>query len=103
MQQGSLDLDSLAESPESDFMSAVNEFVIEENLTSPNPISDPTSPEMMVESLYSSVINAIDNKRMQDTTTLERERERTQGSPSSNKLLISTNHLQRSPIPIYGV
>ncbi|XP_062259958.1 RB1-inducible coiled-coil protein 1 isoform X1 [Platichthys flesus] len=73
LQQGSLDLDSLAESPESDFMSAVNEFVIEGNLTSPNPISDPTSPEMMVESLYSSVINAIDNKRMQDTTTLERE------------------------------
>ncbi|XP_041658971.1 RB1-inducible coiled-coil protein 1 [Cheilinus undulatus] len=76
MQQGSLDLDSLAESPESDFMSAVNEFVIEENLTSPNPISDPTSPEMMVESLYSSVINAIDNKRMQDTTILERENSR---------------------------
>ncbi|XP_033837731.1 RB1-inducible coiled-coil protein 1 [Periophthalmus magnuspinnatus] len=73
LQQGSLDLDSLAESPESDFMSAVNEFVIEENLTSPNPISDPTSPEMMVESLYSSVINAIDNRRMQDTTLLERE------------------------------
>lgn len=73
LQQGSLDLDSLAESPESDFMSAVNEFVIEGNLISPNPISDPTSPEMMVESLYSSVINAIDNKRMQDTTTLERE------------------------------
>ncbi|XP_039999506.1 RB1-inducible coiled-coil protein 1 [Xiphias gladius] len=73
LQQGSLDLDSLAESPESDFMSAVNEFVIEENITSPNPISDPTSPDMMVESLYSSVINAIDNKRMQDTTTLERE------------------------------
>lgn len=76
LQQGSLDLDSLAESPESDFMSAVNEFVIEENLTSPNPISDPTSPEMMVESLYSSVINAIDHKRMQDTTTLERENAR---------------------------
>ncbi|XP_013885425.1 RB1-inducible coiled-coil protein 1 [Austrofundulus limnaeus] len=76
LQQGSLDLDSLAESPESDFMSAVNEFVIEENLTSPNPISDPTSPEMMVESLYSSVINAIDNKRMQDTTTLARENSR---------------------------
>ncbi|XP_034038248.1 RB1-inducible coiled-coil protein 1 [Thalassophryne amazonica] len=76
LQQGSLDLDSLAESPESDFMSAVNEFVIEENLTSPNPISDPTSPEMMVESLYSSVINAIDNKRMQDTTLLERENSR---------------------------
>lgn len=76
LQQGSLDLDSLAESPESDFMSAVNEFVIEENLMSPNPISDPTSPEMMVESLYSSVINAIDNKRMQDTTTLERENSR---------------------------
>lgn len=76
MQQGSLDLDSLAESPESDFMSAVNEFVIEENLTSPNPISDPTSPEMMVESLYSSVINAIDNKRMQDTTILQRENAR---------------------------
>ncbi len=76
LQQGSLDLDSLAESPESDFMSAVNEFVIEENLTSPNPISDPTSPEMMVESLYSSVINAIDNKRMQDTTILERENSR---------------------------
>lgn len=76
LQQGSLDLDSLAESPESDFMSAVNEFVIEENLTSPNPISDPTSPEMMVESLYSSVINAIDNKRMQDTSTLERENAR---------------------------
>lgn len=73
LHHGSLDLDSLAESPESDFMSAVNEFVIEENLTSPNPISDPTSPDMMVESLYSSVINAIDNKRMQDTTTLERE------------------------------
>lgn len=69
-------MDSLAESPESDFMSAVNEFVIEENLTSPNPISDPISPEMMVESLYSSVINAIDNKRMQDTTTLERENSR---------------------------
>lgn len=76
LQQGSLDLDSLAESPESDFMSAVNEFVIEGNLTSPNPISDPTSPEMMVESLYSSVINAIDNKRMQDTTILERENSR---------------------------
>ncbi|XP_019734658.1 RB1-inducible coiled-coil protein 1 isoform X1 [Hippocampus comes] len=76
LQPGSLDLDSLAESPESDFMSAVNEFVIEENLTSPNPISDPTSPEMMVESLYSSVINAIDNKRMQDTTILERENSR---------------------------
>ncbi|XP_061776460.1 RB1-inducible coiled-coil protein 1 isoform X1 [Nerophis ophidion] len=76
MQPGSLDLDSLAESPESDFMSAVNEFVIEESLKSPNPISDPTSPEMMVESLYSSVINAIDNKRMQDTTTLERENSR---------------------------
>ncbi|XP_058248415.1 RB1-inducible coiled-coil protein 1 isoform X2 [Hemibagrus wyckioides] len=73
LQQGSLDLDSLAESPESDFMSAVNEFVIEGNVTSPNPISDPTSPEMMVESLYSSVINAIDSKRIQDTTMLERE------------------------------
>lgn len=76
LQQGSIDLDSLAESPESDFMSAVNEFVIEENMTSPNPISDPTSPDMMVESLYSSVINAIDNKRMQDTTILERENSR---------------------------
>ncbi|KAJ8333402.1 hypothetical protein SKAU_G00414100 [Synaphobranchus kaupii] len=76
LQQGSLDLDSLVESPESDFMSAVNEFVIEEHLTSPNPISDPTSPEMMVESLYSSVINAIDSKRIQDTTTLERENSR---------------------------
>ncbi|XP_066538599.1 RB1-inducible coiled-coil protein 1 isoform X2 [Hoplias malabaricus] len=76
LQQGSLDLDSLAESPESDFMSAVNEFVIEENVTSPNAISDPTSPEMMVESLYSSVINAIDSKRIQDTTTLERENSR---------------------------
>lgn len=76
LQQGSLDLDSLAESPESDFMSAVNEFVIEENVTSSNPMSDPTSPEMMVESLYSSVINAIDNKRMQDTTILERENSR---------------------------
>lgn len=76
LQQGSLDMDSLAESPESDFMSAVNEFVIEENLTSPNAASDPTSPEKMVESLYSSVINAIDNKRMQDTTTLERENTR---------------------------
>ncbi|KAK1172803.1 RB1-inducible coiled-coil protein 1 [Acipenser oxyrinchus oxyrinchus] len=73
LKQGSLDLDSLTESPESDFMSAVNEFVIEENLTSPNVISDPQSPEMMVESLYSSVINAIDNKRIQDTTTLEKE------------------------------
>lgn len=76
LQQGSLDMDSLAESPESDFMSAVNEFVIEENLTSPNATSDPTSPEKMVESLYSSVINAIDNKRMQDTTILERENTR---------------------------
>lgn len=76
LQQGSLDMDSLAESPESDFMSAVNEFVIEENLTSPNVTSDPTSPEKMVESLYSSVINAIDNKRMQDTTILERENTR---------------------------
>lgn len=76
LQQGSLDLDSLAESPESDFMSAVNEFVIEGNVTSPNPISDPTSPEMMVESLYSSVINAIDSKRIQDTTLLERENSR---------------------------
>ncbi|XP_053414578.1 RB1-inducible coiled-coil protein 1 isoform X4 [Nycticebus coucang] len=70
--QVSLDLDSLAESPESDFMSAVNEFVIEENL-SPNPISDPQSPEMMVESLYSSVINAIDSRRMQDTNTCGKE------------------------------
>ncbi|KAM4026571.1 RB1-inducible coiled-coil protein 1 isoform 2-T2 [Anomaloglossus baeobatrachus] len=66
IKQGSLDLDSLADSPESDFMSAVNEFVIEENPVSPN-ISDTQSPEMMVESLYSSVINAIDNRRMQDT------------------------------------
>lgn len=76
LHQGSLDLDSLAESPESDFMSAVNEFVIEGNVTSPNPVSDPTSPEMMVESLYSSVINAIDSKRIQDTTMLERENSR---------------------------
>ncbi|XP_042317611.1 RB1-inducible coiled-coil protein 1 isoform X2 [Sceloporus undulatus] len=67
LKQGSLDLDSLAESPESDFMSAVNEFIIEENPVSPNVISDPQSPEMMVESLYSSVINAIDSRRMQDT------------------------------------
>ncbi|MEE6464004.1 hypothetical protein FKM82_006133 [Ascaphus truei] len=66
LKQGSLELDSLADSPESDFMSAVNEFVIEENPVSPN-ISDPQSPEMMVESLYSSVINAIDSRRMQDT------------------------------------
>ncbi|KAG8442063.1 hypothetical protein GDO86_011018, partial [Hymenochirus boettgeri] len=66
LKQGSLDLDSLADSPESDFMSAVNEFVIEENPISPN-ISDTQSPEMMVESLYSSVINAIDSRRMQDT------------------------------------
>ncbi|XP_017655565.1 RB1-inducible coiled-coil protein 1 isoform X2 [Nannospalax galili] len=71
--QASLDLDSLAESPESDFMSAVNEFVIEENLSSPNPISDPQSPEMMVESLYSSVINAIDSRRMQDTNACGKE------------------------------
>ncbi|XP_036734850.2 RB1-inducible coiled-coil protein 1 isoform X1 [Manis pentadactyla] len=70
--QVSLDLDSLAESPESDFMSAVNEFVIEENLSSPNPISDPQSPEMMVESLYSSVINAIDSRRMQDTNICDK-------------------------------
>uniref|UniRef100_A0A8C9FG98 RB1-inducible coiled-coil protein 1 n=1 Tax=Pavo cristatus TaxID=9049 RepID=A0A8C9FG98_PAVCR len=69
LKQGSLDLDSLAESPESDFMSAVNEFVIEENPASPNVISDPQSPEMMVESLYSSVINAIDSRRMQDTSS----------------------------------
>lgn len=67
LKQESLDLDSLAESPESDFMSAVNEFIIEENPSSPNVISDPQSPEMMVESLYSSVINAIDSRRMQDT------------------------------------
>ncbi|XP_006901672.1 PREDICTED: RB1-inducible coiled-coil protein 1-like [Elephantulus edwardii] len=73
LDQGSLDLDSLAESPESDFMSAVNEFVIEENLSSPNPISDPQSPEMMVESLYSSVINAIDSRRMQDTNICSKE------------------------------
>ncbi|XP_007950394.1 RB1-inducible coiled-coil protein 1 [Orycteropus afer afer] len=73
LDQGSLDLDSLAESPESDFMSAVNEFVIEENLSSPNPISDPHSPEMMVESLYSSVINAIDSRRMQDTNICGKE------------------------------
>ena len=73
LQQGSLDLDSLAESPESDFMSAVNEFVMEGALCSPVPLSDPTSPEMMVESLYSSVINAIDNKRILDCTTLEME------------------------------
>ncbi|KAM5212156.1 RB1-inducible coiled-coil protein 1 isoform 2-T3 [Hipposideros larvatus] len=71
--QVSLDLDSLAESPESDFMSAVNEFVIEENLSSSNPISDPQSPEMMVESLYSSVINAIDSRRMQDTNIFGKE------------------------------
>ncbi|KAK7833632.1 hypothetical protein U0070_020653 [Myodes glareolus] len=71
--QASLDLDSLAESPESDFMSAVNEFVIEENLSSPNPISDPQSPEMMVESLYSSVINAIDSRRLQDTSAHGKE------------------------------
>ncbi|XP_044522248.1 RB1-inducible coiled-coil protein 1 [Gracilinanus agilis] len=73
LHQESLDLDSLAESPESDFMSAVNEFVIEENLTSPNPISDPQSPEMMVESLYSSVINAIDSRRMQDTNICSKD------------------------------
>lgn len=71
--QGSLDLDSLAESPESDFMSAVNEFIIEENPASPNVISDPQSPEMMVESLYSSVINAIDSRRMQDTNIRAKE------------------------------
>ncbi|XP_038665275.1 RB1-inducible coiled-coil protein 1 isoform X2 [Scyliorhinus canicula] len=68
LKQGSIDMDSLAESPESDFVSAVNEFMIEENSTSPNLNSDPQSPEMMLESLYSSVINAIDNRRMQDTT-----------------------------------
>uniref|UniRef100_A0A674JE28 RB1-inducible coiled-coil protein 1 n=1 Tax=Terrapene triunguis TaxID=2587831 RepID=A0A674JE28_9SAUR len=73
LKQGSLDLDSLAESPESDFMSAVNEFVIEENPSSPNIVSDPQSPEMMVESLYSSVINAIDNRRMQDTNICVKE------------------------------
>uniref|UniRef100_UPI00398EB91F RB1-inducible coiled-coil protein 1 isoform X2 n=1 Tax=Pristiophorus japonicus TaxID=55135 RepID=UPI00398EB91F len=73
LKQGSIDMDSLAESPESDFVSAVNEFVIEENVTSPNLISDPQSPEMMLESLYSSVINAIDNRRMQDTTFGEKE------------------------------
>uniref|UniRef100_A0A8C8VLI0 RB1-inducible coiled-coil protein 1 n=1 Tax=Pelusios castaneus TaxID=367368 RepID=A0A8C8VLI0_9SAUR len=73
LKQGSLDLDSLAESPESDFMSAVNEFVIEENASSPNIISDPQSPEMMVESLYSSVINAIDSRRMQDTNICVKE------------------------------
>nr|XP_016851159.1 PREDICTED: RB1-inducible coiled-coil protein 1 isoform X1 [Anolis carolinensis] len=73
LKQGSLDLDSLAESPESDFMSAVNEFVIEENPISPNVISDPQSPEMMVESLYSSVINAIDSRRMQDTNICTKE------------------------------
>ncbi|XP_038622433.1 RB1-inducible coiled-coil protein 1 isoform X3 [Tachyglossus aculeatus] len=73
LHQGSLDLDSLAESPESDFMSAVNEFVIEENPTSPNPISDPQSPEMMGESLYSSVINAIDSRRMQSTNADAKE------------------------------
>ncbi|XP_050798826.1 RB1-inducible coiled-coil protein 1 isoform X1 [Gopherus flavomarginatus] len=73
LKQGSLDLDSLAESPESDFMSAVNEFVIEENPSSPNIVSDPQSPEMMVESLYSSVINAIDNRRMQDTNVCVKE------------------------------
>uniref|UniRef100_A0A8C7E643 RB1-inducible coiled-coil protein 1 n=1 Tax=Naja naja TaxID=35670 RepID=A0A8C7E643_NAJNA len=67
LKQESLDLDSLADSPESDFMSAVNEFIIEENPSSPNVTSDPQSPEMMVESLYSSVINAIDSRRMQDT------------------------------------
>ncbi|XP_072111031.1 RB1-inducible coiled-coil protein 1 isoform X1 [Mobula birostris] len=73
LKQGSVDMDSLAESPESDFVSAVNEFVIEENLSSPNLNSDPQSPEMMLESLYSSVINAIDNRRMQDTTLGEKE------------------------------
>ncbi|XP_044280422.1 RB1-inducible coiled-coil protein 1 isoform X3 [Varanus komodoensis] len=73
LKQGSLDLDSLAESPESDFMSAVNEFIIEENPASPNVISDPQSPEMMVESLYSSVINAIDSRRMQDTNKSAKE------------------------------
>ncbi|XP_062986786.1 RB1-inducible coiled-coil protein 1 isoform X2 [Elgaria multicarinata webbii] len=73
LKQGSLDLDSLAESPESDFMSAVNEFIIEENPASPNVISDPQSPEMMVESLYSSVINAIDSRRMQDTNKCAKE------------------------------
>ncbi|XP_069477144.1 RB1-inducible coiled-coil protein 1 isoform X2 [Ambystoma mexicanum] len=72
LKQGSLDLDSLVESPESDFMSAVNEFVVEQNPTSPN-ISDPQSPEMMVESLYSSVINAIDSRRMQDTKVCNKE------------------------------
>ncbi|EMP31775.1 RB1-inducible coiled-coil protein 1 [Chelonia mydas] len=73
LKQGSLDLDSLAESPESDFMSAVNEFVIEENPSSPHIVSDPQSPEMMVESLYSSVINAIDSRRMQDTNICVKE------------------------------
>ncbi|XP_072426624.1 RB1-inducible coiled-coil protein 1 isoform X3 [Chiloscyllium punctatum] len=73
LKQGSIDMDSLAESPESDFVSAVNEFMIEESSTSPNINSDPQSPEMMLESLYSSVINAIDNRRMQDTTFGENE------------------------------
>ncbi|XP_053547052.1 RB1-inducible coiled-coil protein 1-like [Bombina bombina] len=72
LKQGSLDLDSLTDSPESDFMSAVNEFVREENPVSPN-ISDTQSPEMMVESLYSSVINAIDSKRMQDNRSKARD------------------------------
>ncbi|XP_053324409.1 RB1-inducible coiled-coil protein 1 isoform X2 [Spea bombifrons] len=72
LKQGSLDLDSLGDSPESDFLSAVNEFVIEENPVSPN-ISDTQSPEMMVESLYSSVINAIDSRRMQDTRNKVKE------------------------------
>ncbi|NWU94810.1 RBCC1 protein, partial [Upupa epops] len=82
LKQGSLDLDSLAESPESDFMSAVNEFVIEENPVSPNVISDPQSPEMMVESLYSSVINAIDSRRMQDTSSCVKDISVENASPS---------------------
>ncbi|XP_069777605.1 RB1-inducible coiled-coil protein 1 isoform X2 [Narcine bancroftii] len=87
LKQGSVDLDSLAESPESDFMSAVNEFVIEENLASPNLNSDPQSPEMMLESLYSSVINAIDNRRMQDTTFCEKE--------DSNEVASLKVHIER--------
>ncbi|XP_051879023.1 RB1-inducible coiled-coil protein 1 isoform X2 [Pristis pectinata] len=87
LKQGSVDMDSLAESPESDFVSAVNEFVIEENLASPNLNSDPQSPEMMLESLYSSVINAIDNRRMQDTTLGEKE--------DSNEVASLKLHIER--------
>ncbi|CAM9517728.1 unnamed protein product [Lampetra planeri] len=66
-------LDSLLTSGSADFVSAMGELrdVVGEGSAAISPgalLSDPQSPEMM-ESLYASVINAIDSKRLHDSAS----------------------------------